>query len=82
MPKKSHNRYFAAAGAISGSLLLLAVLFEGAGIYQTQSSFADAQTTSAVSPWFTFPGKSVLVTADGLTPNSNATISVKCGCKS
>ena len=77
MAEKSYNRYFAAAGAISGSLLLLVVLFEGAGIYQTQSGFADAQTTAAVSPWFTFPGKSVLVTADGLTPNSNATISVE-----
>ena len=77
MQEKSSKRYLAAAVTISASLILLAVLSEGAGLYPTQSSSAYAQTTAAVNPWFTFPGKTVLVTADGLTPNSNATISVK-----
>lgn len=77
MPEKSTNRYLVAGGSIGGSLLLLVVIFEGFGMFHPQSSFAIGQTAAAVNPWFTFPGKSVVVTAEGLSPNSNATIYVK-----
>ncbi len=77
MPEKSSIKYLVAGGAIGGSLLLLVVLFEGVGMFHPQSSFAIGQTAAAVNPWFTFPGKSIVVTAEGLTPNSNVTVYVK-----
>lgn len=41
------------------------------------SSYAASRTSVAVSPFFQMPGGSVIVTAQGLAPNANATIYVK-----
>jgi hypothetical protein len=74
MPEKS-NRY-AVAGSVTSGFLLVLLLF-GTGVFQGQSGYASEHTSAAVSPWFTLPGRSVLVTAEGLSPNSNATVYVK-----
>ncbi|HEU4605710.1 MAG TPA: hypothetical protein VFS46_05670 [Nitrososphaera sp.] len=72
--EKSSKRYFIGA-AISGLALFL--FMQGAGILNVQSIYADSRTSVTVSPFFQLPGSSVVVRADGLAPNAEATIYVK-----
>lgn len=55
--------------------LALFLFFQGTGL--VQSIHADAKTSAAVTPFFQLPGGSVVVRAEGLAPNANATIYVK-----
>ena len=70
--EKSSKRYFIAV-AVAGVALFLFVQGTGA----LQSIYADARTSVAITPFFQLPGGSVVVKADGLAPNANATIYAK-----
>jgi len=72
--EKSSKRYFIGA-AISGLALFL--FLQGAGVLNVQSTYADSRTSATVSPFFQMPGSSVVVRAEGLAPDANATIYVK-----
>lgn len=69
--EKSSKRYVLAITAgIAVSLFL-----HGTGLLQ--SIYANSQASVAVVPFFQLPGGSVIVRAEGLAPNANATIYVK-----
>ena len=70
--EKSSKRYFIAVAA-SGIALFL--FMQGTGALQ--SIYADARTSVTISPFFQLPGGSVVVKAEGLAPNANATIYAK-----
>jgi hypothetical protein len=72
MAEKSSKRYFLAAAA-SGIALFL--FLQGTGVMQ--SIYADSRASVTISPFFQLPGGSVVVRAEGLAPNANATIYVK-----
>ena len=72
--EKSSKRYFAGAG-IAGLALFL--FLNGTGVLNVQSTYANGQTSAAVNPFFQLPGGSVVVTAEGLAPNADATIFIK-----
>ena len=69
--EKSSKGYFL-CGAIAGIAVLL--FLQGSGMLY---GYADSRTSVTVSPFFQLPGGSVVVTAQGLAPNANATIYVK-----
>jgi hypothetical protein len=68
--EKSSKRYFIAAAA---SAIALFLLLQGTGVMQS----IYAQESVTISPFFQLPGGSVVVKAEGLAPNANATIYVK-----
>lgn len=70
--EKSSKRYFIGA-AISGLALFL--FLQGTGVIE--STYADTQRSVTISPFFQLPGGSVIVRAEGLAMNANATIYVK-----
>ena len=72
--EKSSKRYFIGA-AISGLALFL--FLQGTGVLNVQSIYADSRISVTVSPFFQLPGSSVVIRAEGLAPNAEATIYVK-----
>lgn len=70
--EKSSKRYFVAAVA-SGIAIFL--FMQGTGVMQ--SIYAASRESVTISPFFQLPGGSVVVRAEGLAPNANATIYVK-----
>jgi hypothetical protein len=70
--EKSSKKFFLAVAA-SGIAAFLFLHGTGA----LQSIYADSQTSVTVTPFFQLPGGSVIIKAEGLAPNANATIYVK-----
>jgi len=66
-------RKFLVVAAMSCLALFLSLQVTGA----LQSTYAEGRPSAAVNPFFQLPGKSALVTAEGLAPNANVTIYVK-----
>jgi hypothetical protein len=58
-------------------LASMLVITQATAALTLKSIYADGQPTVVVTPFFQLPGGSVTVTAQGLTPNANATIYVK-----
>lgn len=75
MDTKKTSKPYLLVAAISG--IALGLIMHGTGFLNLQSIYADRQTSVMVSPFFQLPGGSVIITADGLAPNANATIFVK-----
>ena len=74
MPQKSSKIFITVGIAATLSILLVS---QGSAMITLKSIYADGKPTAVVAPFFQFPGGSVMVTAQGLAPNANATISVK-----
>jgi len=70
--EKSSKRFFLAVAASGVAAFLF---LHGAGALQ--SIYADSQTSVTLTPFVQLPGGSVIVKAEGLAPNANATIYVK-----
>lgn len=70
--EKSSKRYFVSAAI---SVLAVFLFLQGAGVMQF--TYADPRTSVTISPFFQLPGSSVVVRAEGLAPNADATIYVK-----
>jgi hypothetical protein len=64
--EKSYKRFFVGAAV---SCLALFLFLQGTGVIQS--------TSVKISPFFQLPGSSVVVMAEGLAPNANATIYAK-----
>jgi len=75
MARKFTTSHILAVVAALGAVSI--VFLQGSGIFDLQSSYASGNTIVTVNPFFQFPGRSVLVTAEGLAPNANATIYAK-----
>lgn len=70
--EKSYKRLFVGSAV---SCLALFLFLQGTGVMQ--STYADPRTSVTISPFFQLPGSSVVVMAEGLAPNANATIYAK-----
>ena len=59
------------------AILSILLLSQGSAMITLKSIYADGKPTAVIAPFFQLPGGSVMVTAQGLAPNANATIIVK-----